>query len=64
MFKDVYLPMDIYFDLGCDSFVWDSAKAGKNLIKHGVSFEEATTVFVDPLYIRFYISLRGVYALR
>ena len=41
--------MDIYFDLGGDSFVWDSAKAGKSLIKHGVSFEEATTVLADPL---------------
>jgi len=41
--------MDIYFDLGGDSFVLDSAKAGMNLIKHGVSFEEATTVFADPL---------------
>ena len=43
--------MDIYFDLGGDSFVWDSAKAEKNLIKHGVSFEEATSVFADPLFI-------------
>lgn len=43
--------MDIYFDLGGDSFVWDSAKAGKNLTKHGVSFEEAATVFADPLFI-------------
>lgn len=43
--------MDIYFDLGGDSFVWDSDKAEKNLTKHGVSFEEATTVFADPLFI-------------
>jgi len=30
-------------------FAWDENKAGRNLIKHGVSFEEATTVFGDPL---------------
>jgi uncharacterized protein len=27
---------------------WDSRKARKNLEKHGVSFEEAATVFADP----------------
>ena len=30
-------------------FEWDSRKASSNLIKHGVSFDEATTVFGDPL---------------
>ena len=34
--------------------VWDQEKATKNLEKHGVSFEEAATVFSDPLYIDFY----------
>jgi hypothetical protein len=28
-------------------FEWDPAKARKNLEKHGVSFEEASTVFYD-----------------
>ncbi len=28
-------------------FVWDEAKAKANLKKHGISFEEATTVFAD-----------------
>ena len=28
---------------------WDSTKARRNLRKHGVSFEEATTLFTDPL---------------
>ncbi len=28
---------------------WDISKAEKNLRKHGVSFEEAQTVFADPL---------------
>jgi hypothetical protein len=29
-------------------FEWDPRKAATNLRKHGVSFEEATTVFSDP----------------
>ena len=33
------------------SFEWDSEKAKKNLAKHKVSFEEASTVFRDPLFI-------------
>ena len=31
------------------SFEWDERKAKANLAKHGVSFEEAATVFGDPL---------------
>lgn len=30
-------------------FEWDANKAGANLAKHGVSFDEATTVFADPV---------------
>jgi len=30
-------------------FEWDLEKAALNLSKHGVSFEEALTVFADPL---------------
>jgi len=30
-------------------FEWDPAKARANLTKHGVSFDDATTVFGDPL---------------
>jgi uncharacterized DUF497 family protein len=30
-------------------FDWDPAKAASNAVKHGVSFEEAMTVFRDPL---------------
>ena len=33
---------------------WDDEKAASNLEKHGVSFEEAATVFDDPLYVDFY----------
>ena len=32
-------------------FEWDRRKAKVNLRKHGVSFEEAQTVFTDPLSI-------------
>jgi uncharacterized DUF497 family protein len=30
-------------------FIWDQKKATSNLAKHGVSFEEATSAFDDPL---------------
>lgn len=30
-------------------FEWDARKAEANLTNHGVSFEEALTVFADPL---------------
>lgn len=32
-----------------DLFEWDPNKAASNFRKHGVSFQEATTVFADPL---------------
>jgi uncharacterized DUF497 family protein len=35
-------------------FEWDSAKAEENLWKHGVSFEEAQTVFYDDFPREFY----------
>jgi uncharacterized DUF497 family protein len=34
-------------------FEWDEAKAKSNLRKHRVSFEEAKTVFGDPLLLTF-----------
>jgi uncharacterized DUF497 family protein len=30
-------------------FAWDKKKASRNLAKHSVAFEEAATVFGDPL---------------
>ncbi len=30
-------------------FEWDLQKAARNLAKHGLSFEDAATVFGDPL---------------
>ncbi len=35
-------------------FEWDERKAAANLSKHGISFEEAQTVFYDPLYVDLY----------
>ena len=35
-------------------YEWDEAKSASNREKHGVSFEEAATVFGDPLYVDFY----------
>lgn len=32
-------------------FEWDPVKARKNLRKHGVTFEEASSVFHDPLAV-------------
>jgi uncharacterized DUF497 family protein len=32
-------------------FEWDAVKARRNLRKHRVSFEEATTAFRDPLSV-------------
>ena len=33
------------------NFEWDQVKASKNRKKHGVSFDEAVTVFADPFSI-------------
>jgi len=32
-------------------FEWDPVKAASNLKKHGVSFEEASEIFIDPLQL-------------
>ena len=37
-------------------FEWDPNKAKANIKKHGISFEEATTVFGDPLSITIFDS--------
>ena len=36
------------------NFEWDPAKAASNLRKHGVSFEEARTVFYDEFAVQFF----------
>jgi uncharacterized DUF497 family protein len=35
-------------------FAWDAAKAAENIKNHGVSFEEAQTVFYDNFATEFY----------
>jgi len=41
--------MDVFSTLDGQGFVWDSEKASKNLLKHGVGFDEAREVFLDQL---------------
>lgn len=36
------------------TFEWDSAKAKANLKKHGISFEEAQSVFYDEFAVQFF----------
>ena len=33
---------------------WDAEKAARNFQKHAVSFDEAASIFGDPLYVDFY----------
>jgi uncharacterized DUF497 family protein len=35
-------------------FEWDTVKAASNKVKHGVSFEEAQSVFSDEFAVQFY----------
>ena len=35
-------------------FEWDRRKATRNLARHGVSFQEAATVFGDPLAMTYF----------
>jgi uncharacterized DUF497 family protein len=41
------------------AFEWDEKKAKTNLKKHGVSFEEAITVFGDPFALTIYDPLHS-----
>lgn len=43
--------MDEHHSIGGSDFVWDATKAAKNLRKHGIRFEDAATVFLDPLFV-------------
>jgi len=35
-------------------FEWDSAKAAANIKKHGITFEEAQSVFYDEFAVQFF----------
>lgn len=41
------------------AFNWDDNKAKSNLAKHGVRFEYATGVFLDPRFVAFDASRAG-----
>lgn len=43
--------MDEHHHIGGSDFVWDVDKATGNLARHGIRFEEAATVFMDPLFV-------------
>jgi hypothetical protein len=36
------------------NFIWDPAKALRNIKKHGVTFELATAIFYDPMALTIY----------
>jgi hypothetical protein len=42
--------MDIVYRLQGIEFEWDDNKANDNIVKHGVTFEEAAEAFFDPFY--------------
>lgn len=42
--------MEVVYHLQGREFGWDSEKASSNVVKHGVTFEEAAEVFFDPFY--------------
>lgn len=46
--------MDIQFE-------WDEVKALSNTEKHGVTFEEATTIFQDPFLVTFFDEYHSEY---
>ncbi|MCL2203032.1 MAG: BrnT family toxin [Defluviitaleaceae bacterium] len=37
---------DVLYELESQLFIWDKIKAERNKTKHGISFEEAATVFM------------------
>ena len=41
------------------NFEWDQKKASDNLAKHGINFDEASTVFSDPLSLTIYDPARS-----
>ncbi|XHX80426.1 MAG: BrnT family toxin [Stenomitos frigidus ULC029] len=43
--------MEIAYRLEGLEFEWDGNKARSNVEKHGVTFEEAAEVFLDPFYV-------------
>ena len=42
--------MDVVYRVQGNEFEWDDEKAQSNIVKHGVTVEEAVEVFFDPFY--------------
>jgi uncharacterized DUF497 family protein len=42
--------MDVFVTRENRRFVWDSDKAASNIVKHGVTFDQALAVFFDPFH--------------
>jgi uncharacterized DUF497 family protein len=70
----MYMSRRVSFRLGELEFIWDVGKSMANVEKHGVTFEEAATTWLDPFsierfdarnsddedrWIRIGVSLRG-----
>lgn len=43
--------MDITYGVEGVQFEWDESKAQRNFEKHGVTFEEAAEIFLDPFHV-------------
>lgn len=43
--------MEIAYRLEGLEFEWDENKARSNVEKHGITFEEAAEIFLDPFYV-------------
>jgi uncharacterized DUF497 family protein len=42
-------------------YIWNKDKAGENILKHGISFEEALAVFYDPFSVDAYDDVHSDY---
>jgi uncharacterized protein len=42
--------MNVVYRLQGNEFEWDTNKSLSNIDKHGVTFEEAAEIFLDPFY--------------
>ncbi len=43
--------MDERHRIGGSDYLWNADKAAANRRKHGIRFEDAATVFMDPLFV-------------
>jgi hypothetical protein len=50
----MYMPARIRLRLGEIAFTWDPAKSTRNVEKHGITFEEAATTWLDPNAIEWF----------